>query len=215
MEVSEYVFFALELLGTVAFALSGAMVAVARGTDLFGVLVLGVLTATGGGMLRDILLGSLPPRIFFRQGYVWLAAGTSLALFLAARHWKGKYVDRTLRVDAVNNLFDALGLGAFVVTGIQAGLAAGYAENRFLLAVVGVLTGVGGGVLRDLMVGQIPSILRKRVYAVAAIAGAVCYLEIYRWTGSEVPAAAASVAVTLSLRLLATIFHWNLPRALD
>lgn len=215
MELTTYVFLGLELLGTVAFALSGAMVAVERRTDLFGVIVLGVVTATGGGMLRDILLGTLPPRLFFSQQYVWLAAGTALALFLAARHWKERYLARTLLVDAVNNFFDALGLGAFVVTGIQAGIGAGHGDNLFLLTVVGVLTGVGGGLIRDLMVGQIPFILRKRVYALAAIAGALCYVLLLRRTGSELAAAAAAVGVTVGLRLLATVFRWDLPRALD
>lgn len=215
MDAATCVFLTMELLGTVAFALSGAMVAIERRTDVFGVLVLGVITATGGGMLRDILLGSLPPRLFTNQLYVALAAGTALILFLVARQFKEKYVARTALVNSVNNLFDAVGLGAFTVTGMQVGISSGYGSNVFLLVVVGVLTGVGGGLIRDLMVMQIPFILRKRIYALAAIAGALTYAGLWRLTGGVVLPAISAISVTVGLRLLATIFRWDLPRALD
>lgn len=215
MNFSEYLFRALELLGTVAFSLSGAMVAVEAGMDLFGVLVLGVVTATGGGMLRDILLGRLPPRVFSNQIYVWLAAGTALALFLLARRFQERYKAQTRVVDTVNNLFDAVGLGAFVITGVQAGLLAGHGDNFFLLLVVGVLTGVGGGVMRDMMVGHVPVILRKHIYALAALTGAAVYLLLLRTGLPAVLISAFSLLSTVALRVLATVFRWNLPRALD
>jgi len=209
-----WVFATLEIVGTVAFAVSGAMVAIRKRTDIFGVLVLGVTTATGGGMLRDVLLGDLPPRVFRNQLYLLVAAAAAMALFLTARVFQEKYIRRAALVDQINNLFDALGLGAFTVTGIQAGIAAGYGDNSFFLVFLGLLTGVGGGLIRDLMVTEIPFVLRKRVYALAAIAGGLVYvLASPHCRGRAVPAT-LTLAVVVGLRLLATIFRWDLPKAI-
>lgn len=214
MELSIYLFLALELLGTVAFAVSGAMVAIEKKADVFGVLVLGVITATGGGMLRDVLLGNLPPRVFMHALYIAVAAGSALVLFLLARFFREFYVSKATLVDQVNNFFDALGLAAFTITGIQIGLSSGFGESKFFLVFLGVLTGVGGGLIRDLMVTEIPFVLRKRVYAIAAISGGMVYIFARSILPSEVLASLLSIFVTVLLRLLATIFHWHLPRAL-
>lgn len=214
MVLSINLFTCLELLGTVAFAISGAMVAIEKKTDIFGVLVLGVITATGGGMLRDILLGQLPPRVFMNVFYIAVAAGSALLLFLVALFLKEVYIEKARFVDQVNNFFDALGLGAFTVTGIQIGFASGFGESAFFLLFLGVITGVGGGVIRDLMVTEIPFVLRKRIYAIAAILGGVVYICVHNFLPGELIASIFAVCATVILRLLATIFHWHLPRAL-
>ena len=172
MEISEYLFLSLELLGTVAFAISGAMVAIEKRADLFGVLVLGVITATGGGMLRDVLMGDLPPRLFTNKLYVSIGAVTALLLFFLARRFQRAYLRHADMVDQVNNFFDALGLGAFTVTGIQIGLSSGF-QGTFFLVFLGVITGIGGGLIRDVMVMEMPVVLCSRVYAVAAILGGI------------------------------------------
>lgn len=214
MELSLYLFLCFELLGTVAFAVSGAMVAMEKKADIFGVLVLGIITATGGGMLRDVLLGKLPPRLFSNGLYVAVAASAALLLFFLARHFRDVYIRKAKMVDQINNFFDALGLGAFTVTGIQIGLSSGFADSYFFLVFLGVLTGVGGGLIRDLMVMEIPFVLRKRVYAIAAILGGLVYVFVRSILPGELIAALLSIFTTVTIRLLATYFRWNLPRAL-
>lgn len=215
MELSLYIFSCFELLGTVAFALSGAMVAIEKKADIFGVLVLGIITATGGGMLRDVLLGKLPPRLFSNSLYVAVAAVTALLLFLLARRYRSSYIRKAKTVDQINNFFDALGLGAFTITGIQIGLSSGFAQSYFFLVFLGVLTGVGGGLIRDLMVMEIPFVLRKRVYAIAAILGGLVYVFVRSmFPAGELIASLLSIFTTVAIRLLATYFRWHLPRAL-
>ena len=117
-----------------------------------------------------------------------------------------------LRYEQVMNVFDAIGLGAFTVTGIDAGILAGYGEYRFLLAFLGVITGVGGGILRDIMAGETPYILRKQVYASASIAGALLYVLSMPYCNTSIAMVGAALAVVL-IRLLAAHYCWNLPTA--
>ena len=138
-------FSALELLGTVAFAVSGAMVAIDRHADVFGVVFLGMTTAIGGGIVRDGLLGSFPAAIFSNRVTLCTAAGCPLLVFVVAWLTGNGYERRKGMVDMVNNLFDALGLGAFTVTGVRMGLAAGYGGKWFFLVFLGLVTGIGGG----------------------------------------------------------------------
>ena len=213
MDFSLYILSSFELLGTVAFALSGAMVAIEKKADIFGVLVLGIITATGGGMLRDMLLGNLPPRLFSNTLYITVAAVTALLFFLLVRCFKNFYIRKAKMVDQVNNFFDAIGLGAFTITGIQIGLDSGFSNSIFFLVFLGVLTGVGGGLIRDLMTMEIPFVLRKRVYAFAAIIGGLVYLFAQSIFTGETFASILSIFTTVTIRLLATYFHWHLPRA--
>lgn len=208
-----YLFTAVELIGTVAFALSGAMTALKYRLDLFGVLFLGVTVATGGGMVRDVLIGNLPPLAFRDYTYLLTAALTSLLAFLAAYFSKGRYHTHETKVESLANVFDALGLGAFSVTGVLAGINAGFGDNSFLLVFLGMLTGIGGGILRDVFVQRMPNVLHKHVYALPCILGACLYLLLYRLHVSHLIGAFASVALVFTLRMLATKFRWNLPRA--
>ena len=206
-------FFLIEAIGTIAFASSGAMTAIRKRLDLLGVIILGETTAVGGGMLRDILLGRVPPSLFINPIYVIMAFVTVLVLFLIIRFNQhiltGPYI---VIYERIMNIFDAVGLAAFTVTGIDTAVLAGYGDYHFLSVFLGVLTGVGGGVLRDIMAGQTPYILRKHVYASASIAGALCYVFLADWMTGDASMIISALLVIL-IRMLATRYCWNLPPA--
>lgn len=204
----------LEIVGTVAFTVSGAMVAIKKGVDLFGVLFLGVITAVGGGVLRDVIISRLPPGIFIDYGNVVIAIATALFVFSFARVKKDKYTSHEALYEQVNNVFDAAGLGAFSVTGVMVCTAAGYGDNGFLCLASGLITGIGGGLMRDVMLKEIPFVLKKRVYAVASLIGSLAYFLLMQAGVPELWSMLVGVCAVFVLRMLATIFRWNLPKAL-
>ena len=205
------IFFLIEAVGTIAFASSGAMVAIRQNLDLLGIIVLGVTTAVGGGMMRDILLGIVPPSLFTNPVYTIMAFVTVLILFTVIRmnqHFLEG--DCIITYEKLMNIFDAIGLAAFTVTGIDTAVMAGYGNYHFL----SVLTGVGGGLLRDIMARQTPYILKKHVYACASIAGGMCYSFLLSSPVNNDAAMIISAVLVVAIRLLATHYCWNLPRAL-
>lgn len=206
-------FFLIEAIGTIAFASSGAMTAIRKQLDLLGIIILGETTAVGGGMLRDILLGRVPPSLFINPVYVIMAFVTVLILFFIIRFnqqiMTGPYI---VAYEKIMNIFDAVGLAAFTVTGIDTAAMAGYGEYHFLSIFLGVLTGVGGGVLRDIMAGQTPYILKKHVYACASLAGAIFYVYLSGALGSNAAMVTGALLV-IAIRLLATKYCWDLPKA--
>lgn len=203
----------VELLGTVAFAVSGAMVAIDRKADLFGVVFLGTTTAIGGGIMRDCLLGNVPPNIFLNRPVLLTAVLCPLVVLLVAAAAGKSYWRHKALVGNITNLIDALGLGAFTVTGVRMGLTAGFADRWLFLVFLGLLTGIGGGVLRDVMTGAVPMVLTKHVYAMASILGAVVYLILFCAVGVDGTASGTlAVLLVFCIRLLATYRHWNLPR---
>lgn len=203
----KYLFFALELIGVVAFAVSGAMVSVKKNMDLFGVVFLGLITAFGGGILRDCIIGRIPPAFFTNYWMILAGGAAALAVFWVARILKGRYFSKACAIEQINNVFDALGLGAFAVTGAQVTIEAGFEREWFLVLIMGLTTAIGGGLLRDLMLREIPFVLQKHIYAIAALAGtSIYYLLRAFWFAAPV-----GIAVTFLLRLLATHFKWNLP----
>ena len=213
MEINWSILFALETVGTIAFASSGAMVAFKKNLDLLRVIVLGVTTAVGGGMIRDIIIGRIPPSLFVNPVYVVMALVTVILLFLVIRFHNYLMTGKNREAyDRIMNLFDAVGLGAFTVVGIDTAVNAGFGDYHFLAAFLGVITGVGGGILRDIMADQTPYVLCKHVYACASIAGALLYIAL----PDVIPADAAMVicsAVVVAIRLLAAKYRWNLPTA--
>lgn len=213
MDLTERVFYILELTGTIAFAVSGAMVAIERRLDVFGVVFLGMMTAVGGGIVRDMLIGSLPPTAFVRMEYVLIACGVSLIVFLIAYFARRTYFEKAKRIDDINNIFDAVGLGAFAVSGTRIGVVSGFADNAFLCIFLGLLTGIGGGLLRDIMSRSVPFVLQKRVYALAAIAGSVSYYILSLYSVFDTIAIFAGLVLTCVIRILATVFRWDLPVA--
>ena len=212
MSVNITVLFIMELIGTAAFSCSGAMLAIRKKLDLLGIIVLGVITAVGGGMLRDVLIGIHPPTLFVKPIYVTVAVISAILMFLAM---KSRRLTRLLLeveyYDWVMNLLDAIGLGAFTVVGVNTAISTGYEEYLFLTVFLGVITGVGGGLLRDMMACEIPAILKKHVYACASIAGALCYVIIIAWIPTDA-SLIFSAALVILIRLLARHYKWNLPR---
>lgn len=214
MAFGEIFFAALEVAGTISFAVAGAMAALEKRVDLFGVIFLGATTALAGGIIRDILVGKIPPSAFSNYRYMAIAAATALIVFLIARMFREYYQHHVEVVNAVNNVFDAAGLGAFTITGAKVAMSMGYTENGFFVVFLAMVTGIGGGVLRDLMIGEIPFVLRKRIYAVASILGGMVYYQLV-WRIDDMAAAFIGIAVVFRLRMLATIFKWNLPKAYE
>lgn len=207
-------FLVCEWLGTAAFAISGAMVAIDTGMDLFGVIFLAMITALGGGTLRDVLIGYFPPRMFTNYQFLLLAVFCAVTVFLLADLYKERYVQSERGIERVNNVFDAIGLGVFAVSGARIGMEAGFTDNAFLVTFLGMTTAVGGGMIRDVLLQRIPFVLNKRVYAVAAIAGALTYWVIEYVFRMPVMAYSVGWLVTVTLRMLATIYKWNLPKAI-
>ena len=159
----------------------------------------------------DLLLGRTPPVMFSQPLYAIVAIATSLIVFLLAWYWRIGFFGHMVLIDRVNNIFDALGLGVFTVIGVRAGVAAGYGENAFLCVFLGLLTGVGGGVLRDMMSREIPMVLCRRVYAIASIIGGAAYF-LLRTPLQESTAALTGVILVFAIRMLATHYRWSLPR---
>lgn len=213
MNVSSLLFQIADMTGCVAFALSGAMVAMRCQLDLFGIVVLGVTTALGGGLIRDLIIGHIPPMMFQNPTYAAVAISTSVGIFLLAAIARRHYHRWEPYIDKLANICDAIGLGAFTVVGMEAGINAGYGENGFLLVFLSLLTGVGGGLLRDLFVQRMPGILHKHVYAVAVLLGALVYLGLYRLQVSQVIATPVTMLLVFTVRMLATHYRWNLPHA--
>lgn len=214
MNVADQLFLATEFVGTVSFAVSGAMIAIKKRVDLFGVLFLGIITALGGGMLRDMMIGEIPPAMFRSPVGLTTAAVTSLLVFLVAAAFKKQYLSEEKTIDSINNVFDALGLGAFTVIGVQAAMNAGFTDNVVLIVFMGMVTGIGGGLIRDLMVMEIPFVLRKRVYAVASIVGGCLFCFLTHTGLPEYVNVFVSIFTVFAIRLLATHFEWNLPKAI-
>lgn len=210
----EQVLLTMEIIGIITAAISGAMQAINKKVDLFGVILLGMVTALGGGITRDIMLGDMPPRSFSTPAYLWAAFLTPLIVFLIARASQSFYKREEKLIDRINNVFDALGLGAFAVGGAAVARAVGFDQNAGMVIFSGVITAVGGGILRDVILREIPFILKKRVYAVAALVGASLYYILLQVGAGEIWSSIAGVAVVFILRILATIFHWNFPKAI-
>lgn len=204
--------FVLEIAGTVAFAVSGAFVAIKARFDIFGVLVIGCITAVGGGITRDILIGVTPPAIFSKIYIVGIACLASLIVFIVAYIKRKKFDEIRERIEHINNIFDAIGLAAFTVMGTEIAFTNGISENVFLSITIGVLTGVGGGVLRDILTETPPYIFKKHVYALASILGAILYYLIRIWVNDTILPSIVAMIFIIGIRLLATKYRWDLPK---
>lgn len=193
----------LDLLGVFVFALSGAGLAVAKRLDLFGVLVLAAVTALGGGLLRDVLLGDVPPVALQDGRYLLVALVAGLVAFAAA--------GRLDRVAGTVRVLDAAGLGLFVATGTAKALDAGLGPTAAIT--LGCLTGIGGGIVRDVLVGEVPVVLRRELYAVPALLGATV-VPVGDALGTRPgPTAAAAALVVFGVRVLGVWRDWHFPVA--
>ncbi len=201
--------YALEIIGAAAFAVSGAMAALEHDADIFGVIFLAVVTALGGGVIRDLLLGLTPPKMFVSYVYLAVAALAALVVFADAYIRREKYRKHRDKLDSINNMFDAVGLAVFTVSGMNTAMQ--QSDNVLLILVLGMSTGVGGGMLRDMMINKMPKVLRKRVYAVASLLGGGVYYGLFALGVHETIAAVSGMALIIVLRVLATVYKWNLP----
>ncbi len=207
MEVSILI---LELIGTVAFSASGAMIGIRKNMDLLGIAMLGLVTAAGGGVIRDLVLGIHPPVLFREPVYAIVALATALVLFLPPIR---AFFERNRRIyETVLFLMDTVGLAVFTVAGIRTAYLISSAYSTFLLVFVGVITGVGGGILRDILAGEPPYIFVKHVYACASILGALACALLWDAAGQGA-AMAAGAAIVIVIRVLAAYFRWSLPHA--
>jgi uncharacterized membrane protein YeiH len=197
----EVLLLVLNLVGTFVFALSGATAGVKRQLDLFGVLVLSFVAGNFGGLTRDVLIGSIPPGAISD----WRYLAVSLLAGVITFYWF-PVIDR---LSSPVLVFDAAGLGLFAVSGTQKAL--GFGLNPFMAALLGMLTGIGGGMARDILLAEVPTVLRADIYAIAALAGAmVVVLGQYL----QVPATEATIGgaiLCFGLRLMAIQRGWRLP----
>lgn len=213
MTPSEIMLLILEIVGTVAFAVSGAFVAVKAKLDVFGVVFIGCITAVGGGITRDILIGRTPPMIFSNLYIVLIAALTSLAVFIIARIMHRKFLIAYEKIEPIQNVFDAFGLAAFSVMGTEIAFINGLSGNIVLSILLGLLTGVGGGVLRDVLTSTTPYIFKKHVYALASIVGATAYYVMRLWIIDTLAPSLVATFLVVLIRLLAAKYRWSLPKA--
>ncbi len=210
MNIQDSIIFFMEILGTIAFAASGAMVGIRKRMDIFGICVLGVVTAVGGGMTRDVILGKLPSALQ-KPVYVEVSVVTALAIFILLYVKQdllsgkmGTFYDKTMLI------MDSVGLGIFTTLGVMTGIDNGYEWNSFLLVFIGMLTGVGGGLMRDMMAGEEPYIFVKHIYACASLVGALGCVWIYREWG-RLSAVFIGAFIVMAIRFLAAHYRWNLP----
>lgn len=196
-------FVAYDLFGTFVFALSGAALAVQKRLDIFGVLVLSFAAASAGGALRDVLIGAVPPAAISDWRYLAIATAAGLFTFL--------WYDPIARLRSVVLISDAAGLALFAVAGTQKALA--YGLPPVMAALLGMLTGIGGGICRDILVARTPVVLHSDLYAVAALAGAALVVGGHLLNWPPVPTSIAAVAVCFGMRLMAIRRGWSLPVA--
>lgn len=194
---------ALDLLGTFVFAISGAMRGVRHKLDLYGVLVLAFVAATSGGILRDVVIGATPPPAINDWRYVAVSVLAGLITFYRSSAWE--------HLRGPVQLFDAAGLGLFCVAGTNKALAYGLSPLASVL--LGCLTGIGGGIARDVLMGEVPTVFRGEIYALAALAGSTVVVlgQSLDWPASY--STAAGALLCFSLRILAIRRGWSLPIA--
>lgn len=207
--------FIMDIIGTIAFAFSGAITAIRKGMDIFGANILAITTAVGGGVIRDVLIGHVPPEMFRNPLYALIAVimANIVFLFMYVRkknvppNWVSLY-------EKMMFWFDTLGLAAFTIGGVNAGMETEFSDNAFLVVFLGVVTGVGGGLIRDMMASRRPYIFVKHVYASASLVGAIVTVWLWNVVNEDV-ATVAGFAIIILIRLLAAYNEWNLPRIYD
>lgn len=195
----------LELIGAAAFAVSGAMTGIRKSMDIFGAFVLALTVAVGGGIIRDIILGAFPPAMFQNPIYALTAFLTCLIVFIP------QVRDLLERSSRVMLLADSIGLGIFTVSGAMRAFEVSENPTVFLAVFVGVITGVGGGLLRDVMAGDMPYIFVRHIYATASIAGTLLFCILMPYTNGYVAMLSGAVLIVL-IRLLASHYRWSLPK---
>ena len=206
------IFKILEFIGTVAFSVSGALVAIGASLDLFGVVFVACITSVGGGILRDVLLGINPPAVFSNLSVIFLSALTGVAVFIVAYVRRKSFNILRQRIEHVNNFFDAIGLAAFTVLGSEVGYINGHDDNVFIIVLIGMTTGIGGGIFRDIITDTTPFVFKKHVYAMASLVGGLVYFILRELFGNTFPVSIISMLIVVVMRMLAAKFRWSLPK---
>ncbi len=209
--MNELIMTIMEIIGTIAFSISGALIGVSCGLDIFGVVFLGVITSVGGGILRDIIIGNIPPLIFSNTYIFIIAAITAIIVFVVAYINKQHFQTLKEKIEKINNVFDAIGLSAFTVTGTEITCAGG-ADKLLLVVLMGMTTGVGGGIFRDILVSKTPYVLKKHIYALASIIGSIIYYCIRISTDEKAVGTIFAMMTVFVIRMLATKYRWKLPK---
>jgi uncharacterized membrane protein YeiH len=223
MEFFDILLLIIHYIGIFSFSAAGAMVAIDRENDFFGVVFLALITCFGGGLTRDIMcgqaIGLTVPAFFtnlWTDGSVVLCVLTAVVIFILATIFKRLYVREEEHVNKINNVLDALGIGVFSGMGCASYISAG----PLVAITMGLITSIGGGLLRDMMLNDVPFVLRKRIYAIACLAGASVYYllagELLEGKSyAHLAAMIACVILTFTIRMCATAFKWNMPRAIN
>lgn len=191
----------IEFIGTFAFAVSGVRHAASKKFDLFGAFTIGFVTAIGGGTIRDLFIGVTP---FWMLNPVYLWATLLAMLFVVI------FKSKVIRLHYTVFLFDSIGLGLFVVVGAEKTLAMGFAP--WVAIIMGVITGSFGGMLRDVMIMQIPLIFRKEIYALACVVGGVFFVTGYALNLHMVVNEVMTALIVIATRILAVKYEWHLPK---
>jgi uncharacterized membrane protein YeiH len=192
----------LDLFGTMAFAVTGALKAVEHKLDIFGVIVLAAITGLAGGIIRDVVLGRIPPSGISELSYVSIAVVTAIAVFFLYPRIKGQM--------GLFLIFDAVGLGVFTIIGATVSLNI-YGFNVLLMVFAGMITAIGGGIIRDALVNETPLVFRKELYASISFVGVLLYiLLIYEGINLEISSIICIILVTV-FRIMALHYKWNLP----
>lgn len=204
------IFFIFEIIGVIAFSLSGALTAMKKEMDIFGACVLGMTTAIGGGIIRDLILGVTPPSAFVNPLQAVLGLAIPAVTYLP---FIQKFFARNEhKVQALSLMIaDSVGLGVFTVVGVNACFNSLPSPNAFTAIFLGVITGVGGGVMRDVLSMNLPKIFVKHFYACASIAGAVVAFLMRIWFDALFASIVGAIVV-ITLRFLASFLRWNLPK---
>lgn len=201
-----------EIIGTIAFSVSGALIAIHCCLDIFGVTFIGVITAVGGGILRDILIGNHPPMIFSNTYIILISAITAIAVFIISYINRRHFNTMREKIEKINNFFDAIGLSAFTVTGTEIACAAGFSDHFLFVILMGMITGVGGGIFRDVLVDKTPYVFKKHIYALASVAGSIVYYLASETIVNKAVVTVCSMTVVFAIRMLATKYRWELPK---
>ena len=194
-------YFAIDILGTIAFAISGVLVAMEKKLDLFGVLIIAFVTAVGGGTLRDMLIGNTPVVWMRESVYIFTILGTVVFAILFVNQLK--YLRKTLF------LFDTIGIGLFTMVGIEKGLSAELMP--IMCIILGTITASFGGVIRDILCNEIPVIFHKEIYATACILGGISYFLLIQLPIDGAYAYIVAILIIILVRILAVKFHIALP----
>lgn len=204
MQLSPFFIQILDLFGTMAFAVTGAFKAIEHKADIVGVIVLSTITGVAGGVLRDIILGRFPPSAIINPSYLIITVFTAIIIFILfpslKQHWN------------IFLKFDAIGLGVFTIIGATIAYNT-FGLNFLVIAIAGILTAVGGGILRDVFVNEIPLVFVKELYASASFVGIVLFFILLVIGINVNLATIPSILVVILVRLAAMRFNWNLPRA--